>query len=70
MVCKKQGVADIYRYIMYLKEREECGIDIAKICGEGLVCTDTNETRNRCGTFSTEGYQECFVEPFQVCKSL
>lgn len=68
LVCKQQGASDIYRCINYLKEGEECGISVAEICGEDLVCTETNQTRERCGTFSTEGEQECFIEPFEVCK--
>lgn len=68
--CKRYGVTDIYRCIKYLKEGEECGTSVAEVCGEGLTCVDTDKTRQRCGTFSTEGAQECFIEPFQVCKSL
>jgi len=68
--CERYGVTDIYRCIKYLKEGEECGVSVAEVCGEGLACVDTDKTRQRCGTFSTEGAQECFVEPFQVCKPL
>lgn len=61
---------DIYRCIKFLKEGEECGISAAEICSEGLTCVDTGRTRQRCGTFSTKGEQECFIEPFQVCKRM
>lgn len=67
--CSHYG-KDIYRCIKYLKEGKECGISVAEICSEGLSCVDTDKTRQRCGTFSTEGDQECFVEPFQVCKHI
>ncbi len=68
--CKRYGDTDIYRCIEYLKEGEKCGVSVAKACSEGLTCVDTDKTRQRCGTFSTKGEQECFVEPFQVCKPL
>lgn len=68
--CKRYGVTDIYRCIKYLKEGEECGVSVAEVCNEGLTCVDTDKTRQRCGTFSTEGAQECFVESLQVCKSM
>lgn len=68
--CKGYGVTDIYRCIKYLKKGEECGLSEAEVCSEGLVCVDTDKTRQRCGTFSTEGAQECFIESFQVCKPI
>ena len=68
--CRRYGVADIYRCIKYLKEGDECGTNVAEICDEGLICTDTVKTRQRCGTFSTKGDQECFVESLQVCKTI
>lgn len=60
----------LYRCIRYLKESEECGINVAGLCGRGLSCTDTGETRTVCGVFTTDGLKECFVEPMQVCKPL
>ena len=68
--CNRYGITNIYRCIKYLNEGEECGISVAEICSEGLSCVDTDKSRQRCGTFSTKGDQECFIEPFQVCKSI
>ncbi len=70
LVCKRLGVTDIYRCVQYLEEGDECGISEAKICGEGLTCVKTSDTRTRCGTFSINGGQECFTEPVEICKPL
>lgn len=66
--CDRYGITDVYRCVKYLKEGEECGTSVAETCSEGLSCVDTDKTRQRCGTFSTKGDEECFVESFQVCK--
>lgn len=66
--CVRLGVTDMYRCTKYLLEDDECGTSAAELCGEGLECVDTDKTRQRCATFSTEGAQECIQEPLQICK--
>ena len=66
--CKSHGDANIYKCVMYLTVGKECGLSEAELCGEGLTCTNTKDTRTRCTTLSTDSAKECPVEPFQICK--
>ncbi|MGI6443991.1 MAG: hypothetical protein ACOX06_03220 [Candidatus Dojkabacteria bacterium] len=67
-VCKQVGDSNQYRCVKYLRKGRRCGTDVAKICGKGLTCTDTNKIRERCGTFTTTRDKECLIEPIKMCK--